>query len=80
MEFFIQELELDYVFVVSFDAGIEVVRNKKTGEAYDYKLKLGAKICTNMRKDGVIIRNLGDTLVLFLHLTMTNAEISKLIK
>jgi len=60
-------------------AGIEIVKNKKTGEAFDYKLKTGAKICTAMRKDGIIIRNLGDTLVLFLHLTMANSEISKII-
>jgi adenosylmethionine-8-amino-7-oxononanoate aminotransferase len=60
-------------------AGIEVVQDKKTGKPYDYKMKLGAGICANIRKDGVMIRNLGDTLVLFLHLTMTNAEISKII-
>ena len=60
-------------------AGIEIVKNKKTGEPYGCKLKTGSKICTAMRKDGVIIRNLGDTLVLFLHLTMTNKEISKII-
>jgi adenosylmethionine-8-amino-7-oxononanoate aminotransferase len=65
-------------------AGIEIVADKNSslaaGTPYDYKLKTGAKVCANIRKDGVIIRNLGDTLVLFLHLTMTNAEISKIIK
>ncbi|MCL2144059.1 MAG: adenosylmethionine--8-amino-7-oxononanoate transaminase [Endomicrobia bacterium] len=60
-------------------AGIEIVQDKKTGKSYDCKLKTGAKICANMRKDGIIIRNLGDTPVLFLHLTMTKAEISKII-
>lgn len=60
-------------------AGIEIVKNKDAGEPYDYKLKTGAKICSAMRKDGVIIRNLGDTLVLFLHLTMMNAEITKIV-
>lgn len=59
-------------------AGIEIVKDKKTGKAFEYKLKTGAKICTEMRKDGIIIRNLGDTLVIFLHLTMTNKEISKI--
>jgi adenosylmethionine-8-amino-7-oxononanoate aminotransferase len=49
---------------------------KKTGKSYDYKLKIGTKICTKMRKKGVIIRNLGDTLVLFLPLTITEKEIS----
>ncbi len=59
--------------------GIEIVQDKKTGKPFDFKLKTGARICTAMRKDGVIIRNLGDTLVLFLHLTMTNREISKIL-
>jgi adenosylmethionine-8-amino-7-oxononanoate aminotransferase len=61
-------------------AGIDIVKNKKTGKPYDYKLKTGAKICALMRKDAIIIRNLGDTLVLFLPLTITIAEISKIIK
>jgi adenosylmethionine-8-amino-7-oxononanoate aminotransferase len=61
-------------------AGIEIVEDKKTGKPYNYKLKTGAKICTNIRKHGIIIRNLNDTLVLFLPLTMTNREISKIIK
>jgi adenosylmethionine-8-amino-7-oxononanoate aminotransferase len=59
--------------------GIEIVEDKKTGKSYDYKLKLGARICTNMRNNGVIIRNLGDTLVLFLPLTITEKEISKIV-
>jgi adenosylmethionine-8-amino-7-oxononanoate aminotransferase len=59
--------------------GIEVVEDKRTGKSYDCKLKLGANICNNMRKSGIIIRNLGDTLVLFLHITMTKQEISKII-
>ncbi|MDR3113251.1 MAG: aminotransferase class III-fold pyridoxal phosphate-dependent enzyme, partial [Endomicrobium sp.] len=61
-------------------AGIDIVKNKKTGETYDYKLKTGARICAQMRNDAIIIRNLGDTLVLFLPLTIKAAEISKIIK
>jgi adenosylmethionine-8-amino-7-oxononanoate aminotransferase len=60
-------------------AGIEIVEDKKTGKPYDSKLKTGAKICANLRKHGIIIRNLSNTLVLFLHLTMTNQEASKII-
>lgn len=59
--------------------GMELVEDKTTGKPYDFRLKTGAKICAKMRQDGVIIRNLGDTLVMFLHLTMTNAQISKII-
>ena len=72
-------------------AGIEIVQDKKGskaagkaanyvgGKAYDYELKTGSRICAAMRKNGVIIRPLGDTLVLFLHLTMTKKEITKII-
>ncbi len=59
--------------------GIEIVEDKKTGKPYNSKLKIGAKICADLRKHGIIIRNLGNTLVLFLHLTMTNRETSKII-
>ncbi|MDR2395884.1 MAG: adenosylmethionine--8-amino-7-oxononanoate transaminase [Endomicrobium sp.] len=60
--------------------GIEIVEDKKTGNPYDCKLKMGAKICSRIRKQGIIIRNLGDTLVLFLPLIITKYEISKIIK
>ncbi|MDR2428062.1 MAG: aminotransferase class III-fold pyridoxal phosphate-dependent enzyme, partial [Endomicrobium sp.] len=59
--------------------GIEIVEDKKTSKSYDYKLKLGAKVCTSMRNKGIIIRNLGNTLVLFLPLTITKKEISKIV-
>jgi adenosylmethionine-8-amino-7-oxononanoate aminotransferase len=61
-------------------AGIDIVKDKKTNEPYACGLKIAAKICAQMRKDGIIIRNLGDTLVLFLPLTITKREISKIIK
>jgi adenosylmethionine-8-amino-7-oxononanoate transaminase len=60
--------------------GIEIVENKKTGKSYDYKLKTGAKICIQMRKSGIMIRNLSDTLVLFLPLRITEKEISKTVQ
>ncbi|MDR0724361.1 MAG: adenosylmethionine--8-amino-7-oxononanoate transaminase [Endomicrobium sp.] len=60
--------------------GIEIVEDKKTGKAYNAKFKIGAKVCIKMRKHGVIIRNLNDTLVLFLPLIITKYEISKIIK
>ena len=59
--------------------GIEIVADKKTGKSYDYKLKIGARICTKMREKGVIIRNFRDTLVLFLPLMITEKEISKIV-
>jgi adenosylmethionine-8-amino-7-oxononanoate transaminase len=60
--------------------GIEIVEDKKTGKSYDSKLKLGAKICSNIRKRSIIIRNLSDTLVLFLPVTITKQEITHILK
>jgi adenosylmethionine-8-amino-7-oxononanoate aminotransferase len=59
-------------------AGIEIIEDKTTGKPYNCKLKIGAKICTKMREHGIIIRNLGDTLVLFLPLIIAKREISKI--
>jgi adenosylmethionine-8-amino-7-oxononanoate aminotransferase len=60
--------------------GIEIVEDKKTGKSYNCRLKTGAKVCNKMRTHGIIIRNLNDTLVLFLPLIITKSEISKIIK
>ncbi|MDR3071253.1 MAG: adenosylmethionine--8-amino-7-oxononanoate transaminase [Endomicrobium sp.] len=59
--------------------GIEIIENKETRKSYDSKLNIGAKICDSLREHGVIIRNLGDVIVLFLHLTVTKREISKIV-
>ncbi len=48
-----------------FIAGIEIVRDKATGEPYPYGRQVGAQICANARPHGVIIRPLADTLVVF---------------
>ncbi|MDR1418543.1 MAG: adenosylmethionine--8-amino-7-oxononanoate transaminase [Endomicrobium sp.] len=59
-------------------AGIEIIEDKTTGKSYNCRLKIGAKVCTKMREHGIIIRNLGDILVLFLPLIITKREISKI--
>jgi adenosylmethionine-8-amino-7-oxononanoate transaminase len=61
-------------------AGIEIVEDRKTNKSYNPKLKIGAKICNKLRKHGIILRNLSDTIVLFLPLTITNKEITKITK
>jgi len=44
--------------------GIELVRDRATGEAFDPALRTGAAVCGRARKRGVIIRPLGDVVVL----------------
>jgi adenosylmethionine-8-amino-7-oxononanoate transaminase len=60
-------------------AGIELVKNKTTGTAYQAKAKTGAKVCAACRKHGLIIRPLGDVIVLMPPLSITSTEISRMI-
>jgi len=50
--------------------GIELVADKATKRPFDSKRRLGAAVCANVRGHGVIIRPLGDTLVLMPPLAM----------
>ncbi len=45
-------------------AGIELVADRATGEAFDPAARMGAAVCMRARKHGVIIRPLGDVVVL----------------
>jgi adenosylmethionine-8-amino-7-oxononanoate aminotransferase len=44
--------------------GIELVRDKRTREPFDPAKRLGHAVCNAIRRRGVIIRPLGDTIVL----------------
>lgn len=43
---------------------IEIVKDKATKESYPYEKTLGAKLCMAIRSKGVMVRPLGDTVVL----------------
>ncbi|OGP10633.1 MAG: adenosylmethionine--8-amino-7-oxononanoate transaminase [Deltaproteobacteria bacterium RIFCSPLOWO2_12_FULL_43_16] len=60
-------------------AGIELVKDKKTKEPYFTEQRIGHKICIEARKYGLIIRPLGDTIVIMPPLSITMAEIKKMI-
>ena len=45
-------------------AGIEIVKDKRTKESFHYKMTIGAKLCAAMRPRGVMLRPLGDVIVL----------------
>ncbi|MFZ3073218.1 MAG: adenosylmethionine--8-amino-7-oxononanoate transaminase, partial [Thermodesulfobacteriota bacterium] len=61
-------------------AGIELVENKKTKKPYSSKLKIGNKIAAEARKRGVIIRPLGDTIVIMPCLSIKESELRELMK
>jgi adenosylmethionine-8-amino-7-oxononanoate transaminase len=59
---------------------IEIVKDKKTKAIYPAKLKIPAKICTECRKLGLIIRPLDNNLILLPPLSTTPAEASKIVR
>lgn len=58
--------------------GIELVRNAATKEPYAAAQKIGHAVCMEARQHGVIIRNLGDVIVLMPPLSITISEIDLL--
>ncbi|HTL70849.1 MAG TPA: adenosylmethionine--8-amino-7-oxononanoate transaminase [Candidatus Eisenbacteria bacterium] len=72
---------LDHVGSVrqaGFMAGIELVQDKKTKKPYPLAEKRGIRVCLEARKRGVMLRPLGNVLVIMPPLSFTEAEIKKL--
>jgi adenosylmethionine-8-amino-7-oxononanoate aminotransferase len=59
--------------------GIELVRDKARREPYRYEEAIGARVCAAVRRYGVILRPLGPVLVLMPPLSITEAQIHKLV-
>jgi 4-aminobutyrate--pyruvate transaminase len=59
-------------------AGLELVADKSTKRAFDPKLAVGARGVAAVQGEGVILRNLGDTLAVCPPLVITAAEIDEL--
>ncbi|HBO84180.1 MAG TPA: adenosylmethionine--8-amino-7-oxononanoate transaminase, partial [Deltaproteobacteria bacterium] len=60
-------------------ACIEIVKDKKTKESFPMELRIGYKICMEARKHGLIIRPLGDTIVIMPPLSIKKSELKKII-
>jgi len=58
-----------------FMVGIELVRNKKTKEAYRLEEKAGIRVIMECRRNGLIIRPLGNVLVLMPPLSISRREL-----
>jgi len=54
--------------------GIELVDDKAQGKAYPLELRTAAKVCLEARKGGVLLRPLGDVLVLMPPLAISEVE------
>ena len=62
-----------------FMVGVELVADRPTRRPFDPRERIGAQICTRIRKHGVIIRPLGDVLVLMPPLAMSEAQLQTLV-
>ena len=75
--------ELNYVGDVrqkGLMAGIEIVKDKKTREPFPMEARTAYKICMKAREYGLIIRPLGDTIVLMPPLSITKKEIKRIVE
>jgi len=60
-------------------AGIEIVKDKKTGRMFAVEEKTAIKICRRARDYGVILRPLGNVIVIMPPLSVTVGQIEKII-
>ena len=61
-------------------AGIDLVKNKNTGEKFSLKDRVGKQVCDSALKEGILLRPLGDTIVLMPPISINDSEIKKLTK
>jgi adenosylmethionine-8-amino-7-oxononanoate aminotransferase len=58
--------------------GIELVQDKDTREAYPWEDKIGVQVCREARKHGLFLRPLGNVIVVFPPLVITQEELKLL--
>ncbi len=61
-----------------FMTGIELVKDKKTREPYPWEERIGIKVMREARKRGVIIRPLGNVIVIMPPLSISMLELNRL--
>lgn len=65
---------------MGFMVGIELVENKKTKKPYPLAKKMGWKVCCSAREKGLIIRPLGNIVVLMPPLNISLLELKRLLR
>lgn len=60
--------------------GIELVENRATKKPFDWKERIGIKVCEKVRERGIILRPLGNVIVLMPPLSITKEEIDYLVE
>ena len=61
-------------------AGIEIVADRETKESFTAEKKVGARVTLKVREKGIILRPLGDVIVLMPPLSSTEEEIKNLVR
>ncbi|MBI3950976.1 MAG: adenosylmethionine--8-amino-7-oxononanoate transaminase [Acidobacteria bacterium] len=61
-----------------FIVGIELIKSKRTKVPYAPKERMGYRVCLSARRQGILIRPLGDIIVLMPPLSMTRPQIDLL--
>jgi adenosylmethionine-8-amino-7-oxononanoate aminotransferase len=56
-------------------AGIELVRNKETKEPYAWEEKMGWRVCYRLREKGILLRPLGNVIVIMPPLSISEEEL-----
>jgi adenosylmethionine-8-amino-7-oxononanoate aminotransferase len=59
--------------------GIELVEDQPTRQAFDPRRRVGAQICTRLRHHGVILRPLGDVVVIMPPLAMEMDDLKRIV-
>jgi adenosylmethionine-8-amino-7-oxononanoate aminotransferase len=62
-----------------FMVGIELVKGRKAKTPFPWEERVGALVCERVRRYGVILRPLGNVIVLMPPLSMTIAELDRLV-
>lgn len=71
---------VDDVRQCGFMVGIELVKNKTTKDPFAWQERIGVKVCHKVRERGVILRPLGNVIVLMPPLSISLKEIDHLIE
>lgn len=59
--------------------GVDLVADRTTGRRFNPKARVGAAVCQAIRRHGVILRPLGDTIVIFPPLVIQPHELQKIV-
>lgn len=59
--------------------GVELVADKKTKQPFDPRSRIGAMVCKNLREQGIILRPLGDTIVIMPPLVIELGQLQRIV-